>query len=202
MSSISWTETTPSDTSNASVADEEFRSMVTAISIGLGESMYWPGSAASQGASTASSGELQLGASRLAITAGTPVGGHPDGFLGVDENNERLWHVGSVVTEVLAGGRMQDRNGGLDSAPFIARWLVQTDVTGLQASDRTVEVTFPTMYNGVPTVDIGPGTRAASWDYALRTVTASGFTLLKNFNDSGTSPTTRFMWRSEGTVNL
>ncbi len=206
MSAISWDETTPADNSNASSADDEFRSMLTAIATGLGEGMYWPGSAATQGASTASSGELRAGTARAAVGASAPTGGHPDGFLALDVNNEQIWHVGSSPTAseatfVIGHGRMLDRNGGLDTVPFTTRWLIQTGTVA--SSDRTDSVTFTTAYNGIPTVMIGPGAQMREFEFGLKNITATGFDSNKSYVGSGSTPAgATINWRSEGTVNI
>ena len=200
MAEITWDETVPTGASNASEADDAFRSLTSSIAVGLGESFYWPGSAASQGASTASSGEQIPGSARVAVGATAPTGGHPNGFLALDANNEQIWHVGSAWTDVLAHGRMQDRNGGVGDAPFTTRWLLSTGT--IRSLDRTDEVTFATAYNGIPTVMLGPGQGAALWDIGLKNVSPSGFTVNKRFRRSGASTVASVFWRSEGTVTI
>ncbi|KKM91684.1 hypothetical protein LCGC14_1225990, partial [marine sediment metagenome] len=111
-----------------------------------------------------------------------------------------IWHVGSAWTDVLAHGRMQDRNGGVGDAPFTTRWLIQTGE--ISSSNRTDEVTFTTAYNGIPNVMLGPGTLAREWEFGLKNATGSSFTVNKRFVGSGASTTPTIYWRSEGTVNI
>lgn len=201
MSAISWFEALPSDASSAASGDDEFRSMLTAIATGLGESMFWPGSAASQGASTASSGELRLGTARAAVGASAPTGGHPDGFLALDANNSQVWHVGSAYTDVISHSRMHDRDGGIGNAPFTVRWLIQTGT--FASSDRTDNVIFTIAYNGIPIVMLGPGQLMREFEFGLKDVFVSGFTSNKSYVGSGATPAgATINWRSEGTVNI
>ena len=200
MSAIIWDEQLPSDASSAASADDEFRSTLTDISVGLGEAMHWEGSAASQGLSAASSGELLVGTARAAVGASAPTGGHPDGFLALAADDEAVWHSGSAYTDIVGHGRMQDRAGGIGNAPFTTRWLIQTGT--FTSSDRTDEVTFTTPYNGVPNVMLGPGAQAREYEFGLKTVLPSGFTTNKVYGGSGASASATFFWRSEGTVNI
>ncbi len=202
MTVITWDETVPTGASNASEADDAFRSLTTSIAAGLGESFYWPGSAVSQGGSAASSGELIPGSARVAVAGpatDAPTGGHPNGFLALDRS-KRIWHSGSAWTDILAHGRMQDRNGGIGNAPFTTRWLIQTGQ--FETSNRTDEITFTTAYNGVPNVMLGPGEQARAWEFGLKNVLLSSFTVNKRYVESGASTTPIIYWRSEGTVSI
>ncbi len=95
---------------------------------------------------------------------------------------------------------MQDRNGGIGNAPFTTRWLIQTGQ--FETSNRTDEITFTTVYNGVPNVMLGPGEQAREWEFGLKNVLTSGFTVNKRHVGSGASTTPIIYWRSEGTVSI
>ncbi len=70
------------------------------------------------------------------------------------------------------------------------------------SSHRTVETTFPVAYNGIPSVELGPAVLGYHYDIDLLTVTPSGFTVLKRYINSGTSPNANFVWRSEGSITI
>jgi hypothetical protein len=199
MASISWDETQPSSDTTASLVDNDIRSMLTAIGTGLGESVYWPGSAASQGGSASSSGELMPGSARLA-RAGTSArtGGHPDGFLLLDSNKVSLHHIGSSTTGMMGHSNMLDRGAGLE-APFTARWVIQEGT--YNSSDRTTEQAFPLEYDGVPFVDISGGQLGTKWMWAPSEVTQGGFTSIGSWVGSGATSAATWYWMSEGTIS-
>ncbi len=201
MAQITWDETLPSNASSANTADNEFRSMLTNIATGLGESMFWPGSAVSQGFSTASSGEMRPSSARVSTVSllATSWGGKPDGFLSLITDENKLVHIGSTWSGQVAHSATLHYSGGIDNAPFQTHWVLQEGTT--QTSDGSDTVTFTTAYNGVPFVKIGPGQLAREWNWQLRNLTATGFIIDKLFGGSGGATTPTLFWMSEGTIS-
>src|SRR5207245_716876 len=143
----------PASSSTACSGDDWMRSVTTTVAIGLGQSFYWAGSAASQGASTASSGELQLGTLRTARSANV-LGGFGDGFLGLHQNNKGLYHIGSTWTGLLGHPNMLDAGAGV-TFPTSVRWLVQEG--RFTSSGTTTNVSFPVPYSVAPAVYLAEG---------------------------------------------
>ena len=148
MSAISWNESVPSPTSAASSGDDEIRSFVTSVALGLQPSFYWPGSG---GGSAASAGESQLGNLRMAH-ASTVTGGYPDGFLLLNPTRASVHHVGSSWTGVVGHSGMLDYGTtSLGNFPQRATWLCQEARVALSLASRgSSVVTFPISYSTKP----------------------------------------------------
>src|SRR5437773_6730 len=205
MSAISWNESLVTSGSSASFGDDALRSLKTTIAIGLGQSFYWPGSAASQGASTASSGELQLGTLRFAKT-GFQQGGFGDGFLSLDTTRISVRHIGSTWTGMVGhSGMLEASNAGVAiTFPQTQRWLVQEGQ--YTSSGTTTNVNFPFAYARAPNVYLIEGyldTLSAnsqkSWfAYGVSSVTTGGFTSLESFLFGSATTGASYFWRAEG----
>jgi len=197
MSAISWFETAPSETSLASLVDDELRSMQTAIALGLSESFYWPGSG---GGSAASAGEAKLGSLRFA-RAGTSArtGGFAEGFILLDSNRVSLHHIGpSNTTYILAHANMLDRGGGVGDAPFGSRW-VQGGGTAALGTDSVSTVTFTGgPFAGIPHVTLLSDSSRVL--VGIQSIRSDGFTSVMSHIGSGATPTVTIRFRSEGTA--
>lgn len=176
--------------------------MVSSIARGLQPSFYWPGSG---GGSLASAGESQAGNARSAVTGNTiVVGGFGNGFIGLNENHESLHHIGSTWTGMLGHSSMVDHGTGIGSAPFAARWLVQSGSVATQSAQSfgTFAVTFPVPYGQPPFVNIIQQQAFVGGVFAqLSIVTPGGF--ISNFTGltagaKGSAFT--LVWESDGTV--
>jgi hypothetical protein len=128
----------------------------------------------------------------------TLTGGFPNGFLQLDPTRVAIRHSGSSWTGVLSHAAMQERQGGIGSAPFTSHWLVQS---GTSSSDTTVRVTFPSAYSVAPFVIVslqtGPG-GDANFGVNLARSDVTGFTSVQ----SGFGINDAIVWRSEGTAAL
>lgn len=207
MSAISWSGlesfTVPASTSTASSGDDWLRSFKTTVATGLGESFYWPGSAASQGASAASSGELQLGTLRFARSSSV-TGGFDNGYLSLHTFRLSIRHIGSAWTEMLTHPNMLDHGSGF-GFPQTTRWLVQEG--RYTSSGTTTNITFPTPYAVAPSVYLVEGfldsnnadQAVAFFAFGVSTVTPGGFISLESEIGSSAGGAD-FFWRSEGTV--
>jgi len=199
MSAISWFETAPSETSLASLVDDELRSMQTAIARGLSESFFWPGSGDGS-TSTDSTGEAKLGSLRFA-RAGTSArtGGFAEGFILLDTNRVSLHHIGpSNTTYILAHASMLDRGGGVGDAPFTSRW-VQGGGTAMLGTDSISTVTFTGgPFAGIPHVTLLSS--SSRYLIGIRSIRSDGFTSVASYIGSGAAPSITVRFRSEGTA--
>lgn len=136
------------------------RSLWSSFAAGMGESTFGPGSATSQGASTASTGEPRPGSMRFPLSNGMIPGGFANGFLGIEPRRIGLCHIGSANTGFYGHSGMLDMNGGIGNAPFTCKWILQTlsattligSVHGNPLAPRVI--TFASAYSGVPFVFI------------------------------------------------
>jgi hypothetical protein len=152
MASIVWSNTSPGTDYTASAMDDKFRSIVTSIAVGLGESFFWDGSAASQGASVSSSGQMKLGTARSAVSnsISTFVGGAPNGYVGIVADESYVQHIGSAQTVFLGGGNMLEHV--TDPAPT-ARWVLDSGTTSGEITDAgTLVIPFSVTFTAAPTV--------------------------------------------------
>lgn len=207
MTEIGWTEASPSDAQSASTVDDDIRSMLTNMSGGVGESMYWPGPTATQGSSAASSGELKPGSLRFAragVSART--GGHPNGFLLLDTNRVSIHHIGSENTMFLGHAQMQGHGTAPSRVTDFAVWLMQEgldDPATSGSATHSNSTSFPSGYNGVPEVYLTPvGAGAEDFIFAISEITRGGFTSVWSYIGSGSTSDFAVNWRSVGTISI
>ena len=199
MSVISWDETLPASGTTASTVDDIIRSDVTAIATVLGVSRFWPGSAATQGASTASSGEMRPGTARPARGANLRVGNAPDGTLVFDSDNSSLAHAGSTATYMLGSRHMEEHTTvtGLGAAHWVvasgsASWAIDP------ADNDTLNVSFGVTYGASPVVMASLSSDAYLW--CLSSVSTTGFSSMASNLAAGGLSTQTLQWWSQGTV--
>lgn len=204
MSAISWNEASPIPSSNASSGDDEFRSFMTNVAIGLATSFDWPGSGSG---STTSAGQSQLGNLRFAEAGSSAVtGGYPDGFLLLNSDHISLHHIGSTSTGILAHSGMLDMAGGLGTAPFTTHYLLQqgssvTTGSVLSQSGATFAITFPQVFTAAPPFVFVGSTSNVFAGLKVGSITSVGFTSYVSYNNTSLSIVT-LDWRTEGTVLL
>lgn len=212
MSAITWLAAYPPDSSGASQGDDIIRSLKTTFAAGLGTSFYGPGSAASQGASTSSTGQMLPGTFRcrqaLSWTAGLPDGyigaGHRDPNLLVGRAS--LWHIGATV-HLLGHSSALEHATDPGTAPVAYHWSVQSgsSVVAVGAGEPqdtlTASVVYPTAYAGVPFTHASlTGSGSNQYLVALTTRSATGFTsVISRLKAAGVASVT-LQWFSEGTV--
>lgn len=200
MPEVAWNLTSPADASSANSADDQIRSDITALATLIGESFYWPGSAATQGASTSSSGELRPGTARPAYGSSVRVGGAPNGTLGYDTLNTTFWHAGTRP-HVVGGPSMAEHvpTTGLGEA----RWLVSSGSYPVVLSHTGGDETswnFGFVYSVPPVVLASLSTTGFVW--TINSVSTRKMTSYysKLGTSTGTSLQT-FYWVSFGTVD-
>lgn len=203
MPAIVWNEGLPSQASDATRVEAEWRSMETNIATGLGESFFWEGSAATSGGhSGASVGEMVLGSARCGIPNSMGTGGRGDGFLHYPADINGLVHVGSTWTGQLSHSAMLDTAGGIGNvgSAFSVHWLVQCGV--INSSNGSETITFDTEYKGIPFMTIGPGTAGRDVHYAIRNEATTGFIIDRVDKSGGGLSSSRFYWMSLGTADI
>lgn len=197
MSAIGWNESAPSPLSDASSGDNEARSFMSSIALGLQPSIFWPGSG---GGSAASAGETQPGSLRMAHS-GNVTGGFENGYLSLRTEWGSVWHIGSAWTGMVGHSGMLDRGGG-GSFPQSWRWLCQEgSYTTTLTSNVTHPITFPTPYTAVaPTVQVSLVIASPAFPVNVLngSVTTLGFSSLLSHLVSAMT----IAWRSEGTVAI
>lgn len=201
--------------SDASFGDDAIRSVLSNAAGGLGESFFWPGSATSQGASTASSGELKPGSLRFA-RSGSLSGGFPNGFLSVNTKNVSLAHIGSTWTGTVGhSAALYGQSTDTLNFPFpqTSRWLVQEGTFNVGVLTTSLSVTFPVSYKTTPVVFVlgsdprqAPTSATTTGFVVLGVSSAStgGFTSV--FSEmqllGSSSSITGYSWRAEGIAAL
>lgn len=222
MAVITW-RTLLSQSSAASLADDDLRELIAEFATGLGESFYWPGSAASQGASTASSGEMLPGTARVAGTGGA-IFDSLDGEItatfdrGTTVATATLIHGGSSSSILLGGGIATEASPAPEAAaPFTSRWVaVDSTVTfvlsGTEANNSlATNVPFSVTFGAPPNVQVSfdahdvvpvPGQVI----YGIDSVTASACSSYMSFIGvpiaTGEANALIMHLRSEGTITL
>ena len=220
MAEILW-RTLLSQSSAASLADDDVRELVAEFATGVGESFYWPGSAASQGASTASSGEMLPGTARVAGTGGA-IFDSRDGEItatldrGTTVATATLIHGGSSSSFLIGGGIAIEASPIPEAAaPFSSRWVAVDSVATFLTSGTPANnsfatiVSFGTTFGAVPNVQATLDTGTALSDpsgsviFGIDNVTTSGCSsYLSAILAISAARVVTITHRSEGTVLL
>ena len=225
MAEIVWRDLL-SQSSAASLADDDIRELVVEFATGIGESFYWPGSAASQGASTSSSGEMLPGGARApgVNVVNTALFDSLDGevtavyWKGTTVATPTLLHGGSTSSFVIGGALAIEASPEPEAAaPFGSRWVgVDSTATfvlsGTPANNSfATNVNFGTTFGAVPNVQVsfsGLGLLGSGDNiiYGVDSVTSSACSSYMSFvgtpSGSGDAFILTMFLRSEGTVTL
>lgn len=225
MAEILWRDLL-SQASDASLADDDIRELVAEFATGLGESFYWPGSAASQGASTASSGEMLPGSARApgVNVVNTALFDALDGELtvifwkGTTQARPTLLHGGSTSSFVLGGALAIESSPAPEAAaPYTSRWVAVDSVSTFEISltepdnSYATNVSLGTTFGATPNVQVSltqplDGIGASdSIIYGINNVTTSAcssyVSYIGDYGGAVASVITMHL-RSEGTVTL
>ncbi|KKL51918.1 hypothetical protein LCGC14_2290710, partial [marine sediment metagenome] len=204
--------------------DDDIRELVAEFATGLGESIYWPGSAASQGASTASSGEMLPGGARVpgVNVVDTALFDTLDGELtavywkGTTQARPTLLHGGSTSSFVVGGALAIEASPASEATtPFTSHWVaVDSTATFLISSTEgdnsfATAVSFGTTFGAVPNVQATMGAFAHfgtgdSMIFGIDNITTSGCSSYMSFIGAAANPNlvATMTLRSEGTVTL
>jgi len=228
MALIIWDNSFPADASSQQSMAQSIRTTKEAIAKGVGTSFYWPGSAADQGSSEDSAGQMLLGSHRcmnLTGSANRPlVGDSSDGYVGLvaagnvaltqGASNTYLQHIGSENTHMLGSSGVEevvavfDFNSATINRQSLAstyRWVVEegTFTVSQEAMGDYVEtVTFTSAYNSPPFVF--QSTNSTAFSHGVDKVTKTGFDSRgSSFGAAATADpgSVQVWWRSEGTVD-
>jgi len=217
VAEILW-RTLLSQSSAASLADDDIRELVAEFATGIGESFYWPGSAASQGASTASSGEMLPGSARVAGT-GVAIFNSFDGEItatydrGTTVATATLIHGGSSSSFVIGGGIAVEASPAPEAAaPFTSRWVAVDSLSTFLISSTSADNSFATNVSLGTTFGAPPNVQVSLAQFingdtpvfGIDNVTISECSSYYSLIGNATSPNlTAFLRiRSEGTVTL
>ena len=151
MATIKWVETVPSNTSLVGYAPQDFKSVWTAISVGMATEHYFPGSG---GGSDASAGDLLPGGSRCFVAAKSLSSAPNSQYTGrffLDTDNSRLYAYESAATYMVGSSWYDDHSLGTGGTAGTSYWLRQSGaVVGVSTGSGTTRVTFPTPYVAGP----------------------------------------------------
>ncbi len=221
MAEILWRDLL-SQSSDASLADDDVRELTAEFATGIGESLYWPGSAASQGASTSSSGEMLPGGARVpgVNVVNSALFDSLDGEITADYTRgtsvavPTLIHGGSTSSFVIGGAIAIEASPIPEAAaPFGSRWVASDSsvsfvIDGTEANNSfATNVSFGTTFGAAPNVQVSVGgLLAGSFRviYGIDSVTTSACSSYISFIGVPTAggPEAIMNVRSEGTVSL
>lgn len=219
MAVITWRDLL-SQSSAASLADDDLRELIVEFATGIGESIYWPGSAASQGDSTLSSGEMLPGGARVpGLNTGVVLADALDGELtatyarGTTVATPTLLHGGSTASFVVGGSLAIESSPAPEAAaPFGSRWVAVDSratftISSTEANNSfATNVSLGTTFGAVPNVQVSMNHFIAGdvIVYGIDGVTTSECSSYISLIGAATSPNliaTMFI-HSEGTVAL
>ena len=221
MAEILWRNLLSQD-SDATLADDDLRELTAEFATGLGESFYWPSSAASQGASTASSGELLPGSARVpgVNVVNTALFDSLDGevtavfWKGTTVATPTLIHGGSTSSFVIGGALAIEASPAPEAnAPFGSRWIASDSavsfvIDGTPANNSfATNVDFGRTFGAVPNVQVSvSGLIVGTYTiiYGVDNITTSGCSSYASYIGTPTAggPNLTMHIRSEGTVSL
>ena len=209
MSSITWNEISPAAASLATNTDDTIRSDLTAMATGIGESFFWPGSAASEGDSASSGGDTVLGLARF-HRGPSRLTTAEDGFLSIDTGGSfgvSLRHIGTSQVESLAVGHCNVIEELNTTGTVDVRWVEQQATHTFADDDVANEtITFPTAYDGVPAVRAslrGAAGSENSVSFGIHSITATNFQSTFSYMGPGAVVTTQNLdWVSKGTMSF
>lgn len=195
---IAWSETAPSDGSNANLGASEIRSLKTTLATALSQSLYWPGSG---GGSVASAGQLKPGTARAFYGTESQVSANTDGQLMVTSDTSRLFAVNANTTLFLGSMAVVEQ---VAAPPANHRWvLAQSRATG---SANGISLSYGVTYGATPTISISVMTSASTAGTASVSLPdSSGFTVdvyRMGGNTKYASSTWSVYWTSVGTVSF
>lgn len=201
MSTITWNNAVPAQADSANTVDDLLRSTVTSVAVGVGESFFWPGSAASAGASTASTGVMRPGAGRLSRASQRLVA-YGDGYLSVSTIRNAVIHMGSTRTELVAHPMGYEwwhvaRNPGSNGTNVA---LLQMGSFTTDQNQRTLlRVDFPRTFVSTNSITVLLQSSRSDVFGSVASTNASGFTsLLSQIGATGSS--TVITWCALGMV--
>src|SRR5437762_12096001 len=152
MPVIGWNESNPQDTDSAGLGDDEFRSLKTALRIGLDGEHVWPSGGGDAGIHRLGSARPYVGAQSLVSSSGT------DGRLMWASDTSTFWHVGSGGTAFIGGARAISAGSYPGGAPPQRyQWAMEFGLGIIPSGSISTTVTFPNSgYSGAPFVSISP----------------------------------------------
>jgi len=195
MTQILWNEAIPSGTSRVGDYPTYARSVWTAISVGLsrGSTFFWNESG---GASDASTGELQPGASRpyYAAQSASSVPSQGTARLFFASDTSRLFAYESNATYMVGSANFVEH--GTDSGA--GAWYSYSSFTNLGSiASSLVTFTFPTPYGAAPQIFL----QAQNNPHFLSVFNSSTTNFSSLISVVGAASLITLYWRSMGTIS-
>ncbi len=210
MATIDWNEGNPSGTSKVGDAPDFVRNIWGGLSVGLAESLEWPGSG---GGSVASLGELKLGTSKTFFEAASASSNAVDETFRAraffTSDTSRLLVYESDGTHLIGTPRLTERSNDTFSA-FTQPggiWVFQhgsyiTTQATASGSNSTI-VPFPIIYSSNATVSVYQIPSDESYQVCAEwptNVTTGGFVSRISYIGPGANPVVTIYWEALGLV--
>jgi len=192
---INWIEGQPSNDSLVVKAPRFLRETWRATSLGLAESLFWPGSG---GGSNVSQGELKPGASKAFFAAASASSSAASeshrGKLFMSSDESRLLVYDSAYTAIAGTPFLIEHETYFEDAQWVEHFGSYVTNTGGGVIGGTVTLTG-TSYAGVPLVILMSDN--TTHDFQITSLTAADFLS----NVSGPTGNQTYRWVSLGTEN-
>lgn len=199
MATIKWVESVPSNASLVGRAPTDFKSVWTAISLGMAVEHYWAGTG---GGSDSSAGYLRPGGSRayVILDTGPPTSSQITGRLAMDLNATSLrvqdLRIYESAGTYLVGTPSLDE---VQSSAGSNHWhRTAGTITGVATGSGVTVVTFAPSFITAPAVFVQGS--SVSWNVGIGTVGTSGFTSTYS-TFAGASGTASIYWEALGLVS-
>ena len=189
-----WQESVPSNDSFVGNAPVDFKRVWSTVAAGMAVEHFFEGSG---GASTASSGDLRLGASRAFVgeRSACSVPSQGTGRVFLDRTNSRLYVFDSAGTYVGGTSWLEEMatssNGSL--------WARSAgNVASVPTTSGTTIVAFPFTFAQTPLVNMTSS--SISWSFSLVSSTATNFTSCFT-SWAGAAGTATLYWEALGQLS-
>lgn len=202
MSSITWSNSVPSQATSASSVDDLMRSLVTSVAVGLGEVMYWPGSAAAAGASEGSTGMMVPGSGRLSRASERANIAYGDGYLSVSTKRNVVVHVGSTRSSEVVAHPMGYEMYAITASPSYGTrmGMMFSGSTTTDVAASVVTVIFPSLFSA-PDADINVQLHSSRSDVICTVTSASSASFLSVCSQiGGTGASHTLTWSAMGPI--
>lgn len=195
MTTLGWTESVPSNASLVGNAPKDFRSVWTALSLGLATEHFYPGSG---GGSDASAGDLLPGGSRCFVdnkSRSSAPNSQYTGRLFLDIDNSRLYAYESAAT-YLVGTSWYNDNASDAGTNYWVRTSGNTP--GVSTGSSVVTIPFGMTFTAPPQVVLSGSN--TSWHLSF--VTSTTTYVVSAFSSyAGAASTLTIYWQALGTLS-
>jgi len=188
-----WTNTDPTEASDASALDDSIRSFAISVQSGLGEELNWP---STETKAFGWPGTADAGTARMSTASAAKD--LPDGILTLGTTRGAVYHSGSASSSLVMHNRILSHGSVCEAGDV---WLHQSGSESVTPASglATLRKTFATAYQGTPCVLLySSNTRYLS---AITLVNTTLFgSIYSNLDNNADSTGFTVYWQSEGTV--